>query len=128
MVRTYEIHKRGSQISGRRNSREIGYVAKIGLWNSYPGVIHFAVFGSVAISILTPFLPLQNPQRWYTTTYLMNSKRWLFPCLFRVFMIQISVNKQESVNGCSSSSAAPIAGALAGADSLVTTRIVIHVL
>jgi len=30
---------------------EIGYVAKIGLWNSYPGVIHFTVFGSVDISI-----------------------------------------------------------------------------
>ncbi len=41
-------------------------------------------------------------------------------------MIQISVNTQESVNGCSSSSAAPIAGALAGTDSLVTTRIVIQ--
>src|SRR6266702_4094299 len=53
-------------------------------------------------------------------------KRWLFPCLFRVFMIQISVNTQESVNSCSSSSTAPIAGTLAGADSLVTTRIVIQ--
>ncbi len=52
----------------------------------------------------------------------MNSKRWLFPCLFRVFMIWISVNTQGSVNGCSSGSAAPIAGA----DSLVTTRIVIE--
>src|SRR6266702_416170 len=51
----------------------------------------------------------------------MNSKRWLFPCLFRVFMIWISVNTQGSVNGHSSSSAAPIAGA----DSLMTTRIVI---
>ncbi len=55
----------------------------------------------------------------------MNSKRWLFPCLF-IFMIQISVNTQESVNSCSSGSAAPIAGALAGADLLVTTRIVIQ--
>ena len=27
----------------------------------------------------------------------MNSKRWLFPCLFRVFVIQISVNTQGSV-------------------------------
>ncbi len=52
----------------------------------------------------------------------MNSKRWLFPCLFRVFMIRISVNTQGSVNGRSSGSAAPIAGA----DSLVTTRIVIQ--
>src|SRR6266568_8939199 len=69
-----------------------------------------------------PFLPLQNPQRWSTTTYLMNSKRWLFPCLFRVFMIQISMNTQGSVNSHSSSSAAPIAGA----DLLVTTRIVIQ--
>src|SRR6266568_9289740 len=69
-----------------------------------------------------PFLPLQNPQRWSAATYLMNSKRWLFPCLFRVFMIQISMNTQESVNSCSSSSAAPIAGA----DLLVTTRIVIQ--
>src|SRR6266581_3760240 len=57
-----------------------------------------------------PFLPLQNPQRQSATTYLMNSKRWLFPCLFRVFMIWISVNTQGSVNGRSSSSAAPIAG------------------
>src|SRR6266702_8040315 len=73
-----------------------------------------------------PFLPLQNPQRWSAATYLMNSKRWLFPCLFWVFMIQISVNTQESVNSCSGSSAAPIAGALAGADSLMTTRIVIQ--
>src|SRR6266581_5628487 len=69
-----------------------------------------------------PFLPLQNPQRWSAATYLMNSKRWLFPCLFRVFMIWISMNTQGSVNGCSSSSAAPITGA----DSLVTTRIVIQ--
>src|SRR6266571_427355 len=44
-----------------------------------------------------PFLPLQNPQRWSAATYLMNSKRWLFPCLFRVFVIQISVNTQGSV-------------------------------
>jgi len=36
------------------------------------------------------------------------------------------MNTQESVNSCSSGSAAPIAGALAGADSLVTTRIVIQ--
>src|SRR6266571_2504317 len=69
-----------------------------------------------------PFLPLQNPQQRSATTYLMNSKRWLFPCLFRVFMIRISVNTQGSVNGRSSGSAAPIAGA----DSLVTTRIVIE--
>ncbi len=41
-------------------------------------------------------------------------------------MIQISVNTQESVNSCSSSSAALIAGALAGADLLMTTRIVIQ--
>ncbi len=73
-----------------------------------------------------PFLPLQNPQRWSATTYLMNSKRWLFPCLFGVFMVQISVNTQESVNSCSSSSAALITGALAGADLLMTTRIVIR--
>src|SRR6266571_5906705 len=89
--------------------------------SGYGIVIQVAVFGSVAISILTPFLPLQNPQRQSATTYLMNSKRWLFPCLFRVFMIWISVNTQGSVNGHSSSSAAPIAGA----DSLMTTRIVI---
>ncbi len=68
-----------------------------------------------------PFLPLQNPQQRSATTYLMNSKRWLFPCLFRVFMIRISVNTQGSVNGRSSSSAAPIAGA----NLLVTTRFVI---
>src|SRR6266571_8862971 len=59
-----------------------------------------------------PFLPLQNPQRWSAATYLINSKRWLFPCLFRVFMIQISVNTQGSVNGRSSGSAAPIANLL----------------
>src|SRR6266702_1717184 len=52
----------------------------------------------------------------------MNSKRWLFPCLFRVFMIQISINTQGSVNGCSSGSTAPITGA----DSLVSTGIVIQ--
>src|SRR6266702_8225108 len=52
----------------------------------------------------------------------MNSKRWLFPCLFRVFMIQISVNTQGLVNSRSSGSAAPITGA----DLLVTTRIVIQ--
>src|SRR6266702_1910252 len=69
-----------------------------------------------------PFLPPQNPQRWSTATYLMNSKRWLFPCLSRVFMIQISVNTQGLVNSRSSGSAAPIAGA----DLLVTTRIVIQ--
>src|SRR6266571_1487937 len=69
-----------------------------------------------------PFLPLQNPQRWSAATYLMNSKRWLFLCLFRVFMIQISMNTQGSVNSCSSGSAAPITGA----DLLVTTGIVIQ--
>jgi len=69
-----------------------------------------------------PFLPLQNPQRWSAATYLMNSKRWLFPCLFRVFMIQISVNTQGLVNGHSSGSTAPVAGA----DLLITTRIVIQ--
>ncbi len=52
----------------------------------------------------------------------MNSKRWLFPCLFRVFMIQISVNTQGSVNSRSSGSTAPITGA----DLLMTTRIVIE--
>src|SRR6266702_137588 len=54
--------------------------------------------------------------------HISDELRWLFPCLFRVFMIRISVNTQGSVNGHSSSSAAPITGA----DLLVTTRIVIQ--